>query len=210
MLRFSEEILLLVLDNANGKLADMSTLWGRSALAAGVLMDLALEGRIDTGPEQLVVTDLSPLGDDLLDPYLARIAGSSRTRDSHHWIEDMVAPSVRAPWRTRSSCWRRGPARRRRGAPGPMWGDERPWAGEAPPAAWYRFSADRKAAHPKAHLAGFAGWMHSDGYAGFGALARAGRRASPALSAARRVCFRSFRTLILRRFLPWFVAAAVA
>ena len=46
--------------------------------------------------------------------------------------------------------------------------------GEAPPAAWYRFSADRKAAHPKAHLEGFAGWMHSDGYAGFGALARAG------------------------------------
>ena len=52
--------------------------------------------------------------------------------------------------------------------------DERPWAGEAPPAAWYRFSADRKAAHPKSHLAGFAGWMHTDGYAGFGALARAG------------------------------------
>ena len=49
--------------------------------------------------------------------------------------------------------------------------DERPWAGEAPPAAWYRFSADRKAAHPKAHLEGFAGWMHSDGYAGFGARA---------------------------------------
>lgn len=30
--------------------------------------------------------------------------------------------------------------------------DERPWQGEAPPAAWYRFSADRKAAHPKAHV----------------------------------------------------------
>ena len=52
--------------------------------------------------------------------------------------------------------------------------DERPWNGEAPPAAWRRFSADRKAAHPKDHLEGFAGWMHSDGYAGFGALARAG------------------------------------
>ena len=52
--------------------------------------------------------------------------------------------------------------------------DERPWKGEAPPAAWYRFSTDRKAAHPKSHLAGFAGWLHSNGYAGFGALARAG------------------------------------
>ena len=28
--------------------------------------------------------------------------------------------------------------------------------------------------HPKAHLAGYAGWMHSDDYAGFGVLARAG------------------------------------
>ena len=52
--------------------------------------------------------------------------------------------------------------------------DERPWKGEPPPAASYRFSGDRKAEHPKSHLAGFGGWMHSDGYAGFGKLARAG------------------------------------
>ena len=52
--------------------------------------------------------------------------------------------------------------------------DERPWQGVAAPAAWYRFSTDRKAAHPQEHLTGFSGWMHSDGYAGFGALARAG------------------------------------
>ena len=52
--------------------------------------------------------------------------------------------------------------------------DERPWQGAAAPAAWYRFSRDRKAAHPQEHLTGFSGWMHSDGYAGFGALARAG------------------------------------
>jgi len=59
--------------------------------------------------------------------------------------------------------------------------DERPSNGEAPPAAWYRFSADRKAAHPKGHLEGFAGWMHTDGYAGFGAWRAPGRSArSPA------------------------------
>ena len=52
--------------------------------------------------------------------------------------------------------------------------DERPWAGDGPPAAWYRFSADRKAHHPKEHLAGFTGWMHADGYAGFERLIRAG------------------------------------
>ena len=53
--------------------------------------------------------------------------------------------------------------------------DERPWNGEAPPAAWYRFSADRKGQHPKDHLAGYSGWMHADGYAGFEDLYRSGR-----------------------------------
>ena len=52
--------------------------------------------------------------------------------------------------------------------------DERPWNSQAPPAAWYRFSADRKGAHPADHLADFEGWMHADGYAGFNELYRGG------------------------------------
>lgn len=52
--------------------------------------------------------------------------------------------------------------------------DERPWRGSAPPAAWYRFSGDRKGQHPKDHLARFRGWMHADGYAGFEDLYRSG------------------------------------
>jgi hypothetical protein len=44
----------------------------------------------------------------------------------------------------------------------------------APPAAWYRFSGDRKGQHPKDHLARFRGWMHADGYAGFEDLYRSG------------------------------------
>lgn len=52
--------------------------------------------------------------------------------------------------------------------------DERPWSGKAPPAAWYRFSGDRKGQHPKDHLADFRGWMHADGYAGFEDLYRGG------------------------------------
>ena len=53
--------------------------------------------------------------------------------------------------------------------------DEQPWAGTAPPAAWYRFSTDRKAERPRDHLKGFRGWMHADGYAGFEELYRSGR-----------------------------------
>ncbi|MFC7705390.1 IS66 family transposase [Plastorhodobacter daqingensis] len=52
--------------------------------------------------------------------------------------------------------------------------DDRPRGGSPPPAAWYRFSGDRKGQHPKDHLAGFCGWMHADGYAGFEDLYRSG------------------------------------
>jgi transposase len=52
--------------------------------------------------------------------------------------------------------------------------DERPWQGTAPPAAWYRFSTDRRAEHPALHLKGFRGFMHADGYAGFKDLFRTG------------------------------------
>ncbi|WP_285674851.1 IS66 family transposase, partial [Paralimibaculum aggregatum] len=52
--------------------------------------------------------------------------------------------------------------------------DERPWLGPAPPAAWYRFTMDRKGAHPADHLKDFKGWMHADGHAGFNELCRSG------------------------------------
>jgi len=51
--------------------------------------------------------------------------------------------------------------------------DERPYAGLAPPAVIYRYSPDRKGEQPQRHLAGFRGFLHADGYAGFGALYQA-------------------------------------
>jgi len=53
--------------------------------------------------------------------------------------------------------------------------DERPWAGPSPPAAFYRFSRDRKGEQPAGHLQNYSGWMHADGYAGFNELYRSGR-----------------------------------
>jgi transposase len=53
--------------------------------------------------------------------------------------------------------------------------DERPHGGMAPPAVLYRYSPDRKGEHPRAHLAGFAGVLHADGYAGFEGLYQQGR-----------------------------------
>ena len=54
-----------------------------------------------------------------------------------------------------------------------MWSyvrDERPWCGQAPPCAWYQFSVDRKGKHPAAHLAGYSGTVHADGFTGFNGL----------------------------------------
>ena len=53
--------------------------------------------------------------------------------------------------------------------------DERPYAGTATPAVLYRYSPDRRAEHPRRHLAGFAGVLHADGYAGFDGLYDSGR-----------------------------------
>src|ERR1700733_1835261 len=45
--------------------------------------------------------------------------------------------------------------------------DDRPFCGEAPPAAPYFYSPDRGAEHPTAHMASFTGFLQADGYAGF-------------------------------------------
>ena len=58
--------------------------------------------------------------------------------------------------------------------------DERPHAGTAPPAVLYRYTPDRKGEHCRAQLANFTGWLHADGYAGFGKLYEiAGASSSP-------------------------------
>ena len=50
--------------------------------------------------------------------------------------------------------------------------DYRPFCGPAPPAAAYFYSPDRGAEHPAQHLAGFAGFLQADAYAGFEAALR--------------------------------------
>jgi len=58
--------------------------------------------------------------------------------------------------------------------------DERPFAGKRPPAALFYYSPDRKGEHPRAHLAGFRGVIHADGYAGFNELFAGNRIAEAA------------------------------
>lgn len=65
-----EEFLLLALDDESGQFYAMS----RSALdcvtAGAVLMDLSLHNRIDNDLKDIFTTDVTPIGDSILDPLL--------------------------------------------------------------------------------------------------------------------------------------------
>ena len=50
--------------------------------------------------------------------------------------------------------------------------DPRNYRGDAPPAAFYRYSPDRKGERPQDHLARFSGFLHADAFAGYNALYR--------------------------------------
>ena len=62
--------------------------------------------------------------------------------------------------------------------------DDRPWAGEDPPAAAYWFSPDRKGEHPQTHLKNFVGILQADAYAGFQKLYEPGADGQPRIREA--------------------------
>jgi len=62
--------------------------------------------------------------------------------------------------------------------------DDRPFAGPAPPAALFFYSRNRGGEHPNRHLAGYAGILQADAYAGFGDLYDARRLPGPITEAA--------------------------
>ena len=88
MPRFAEEILLLILDNDDGDVMSAMPAQSLDTLLAGaLLMDLALEHRIDTDLERVILVDATPVGDDLLDSVLADIAEADEQRAIDYWLE---------------------------------------------------------------------------------------------------------------------------
>ncbi len=87
MLRFVEEIILLMLNDDDGRFVSVPSWSLDYAISGAVLMELALENRIDTDLESLVLIDSTPVGDSLLDPTLAEIAALDESRDIRFWVE---------------------------------------------------------------------------------------------------------------------------
>ena len=87
MLRLVEEIILLMLNDEDGRFVRVPSWSMEYAIAGGVLMDLAMENRIDTDLEHLILLDSAPVGDNLLDTTLADIAKGEEKNDVRFWVE---------------------------------------------------------------------------------------------------------------------------
>jgi golgi phosphoprotein 3 len=74
MLSFVEETVLLLHDDVSGGFVELPHAVFTVVLGGAALMDLAIRNRIDTDLEGLTVVDRTPLGDDILDDLLPRIA----------------------------------------------------------------------------------------------------------------------------------------
>src|SRR5213082_3916572 len=98
----------------------------------------------------------------LLRPIYQRLL--DRLRASSKLFADETTAPVLDPGRGRTKT-------------GQLWAyarDDRPWAGSDPPGVAYVYAPDRKGERPAAHLAGFAGVLQVDGYAGYAGLAAGG------------------------------------
>src|SRR3990172_1088674 len=96
MLTFAEEIVLLILDDETGKLANAGSPSVNHALAGAVLMDLALRSKIDNDLEKLVVVDSTPTGEEILDSYLALIAAAEQVYNVRYWVAVLAFSHGRA------------------------------------------------------------------------------------------------------------------
>ena len=90
MLTFTEELLLLLEDEAGAHLSARQPAL-ECALAGAVLLDLAFAGRIDTDLEALVVIDPAPTGDAMLDRVLSKIVARADTTDTQTWVRELAA-----------------------------------------------------------------------------------------------------------------------
>ncbi len=89
MLSIPEEILLLVLDDETGTPVDIPTFQLDCAMAGAILMDLALQCRIDTGLDELFTVNTDPTGDPVLDTVLERIAADTEKHDAAYWVHKL-------------------------------------------------------------------------------------------------------------------------
>jgi Golgi phosphoprotein 3 len=81
-----EELVLLSLDDRTGAHLPLLPEALGYGLAGAVLADLEMAGRISTGTKLVTVSDSVPLGNSLLDPWLARIVAEKKSHPIAYWL----------------------------------------------------------------------------------------------------------------------------
>jgi transposase len=97
-------------------------------------------------------------GDELIDPLLAALGRYVLAAEKVHADDTPVKVLDPGAGKTKT---------------GRLWvyvRDDRPAASQAPPAAWYRYSPDRKGEHPRQHLHNYHGILQADAYGGWAQL----------------------------------------
>ncbi|MFF9474132.1 GPP34 family phosphoprotein [Streptomyces roseolus] len=103
----AEEITLLSLDDASGEAKEsQAAAW---AVAGGILLELALAGRVSVAGGRLTVTDEDPTGEALLDGRLAALAEWAGRRDGAPKVSEWLRKDqAKAPAATVARLCERG------------------------------------------------------------------------------------------------------
>ena len=88
-LTLADEIVVLVLDDSTGQINQEFAPLANIAVAAAILMELALQRRIDTDLASLFLVDAASTGDSLLDDVLQEIAAEPQRHPSTWWIDTL-------------------------------------------------------------------------------------------------------------------------
>jgi hypothetical protein len=87
-LSLSEELLLITLDDESGKLLDSIKPFSFDiAIAASLIMELTLKGKLDTDAKKLFVVSSEETGDAILDQALAIIVAEKNPQSTSDWLK---------------------------------------------------------------------------------------------------------------------------
>lgn len=102
-LNLIDQLTLLALDDKKGTFIADSTSYSY-AIAGAVIMELALEERIDLSGEKVIVKDTSKTGDTIIDTHFELIIGSVKERKVRSWVDRIgnKADKIKGPLLTNS------------------------------------------------------------------------------------------------------------
>ena len=85
-LNLIDQLTLLALDDKKGTLVTDSIAFAY-ALGGALVMELALEHRIDLSGKKIIIKDSSPTGDPMIDTYFNKIKASKKEKSLRSWVE---------------------------------------------------------------------------------------------------------------------------